>query len=287
MLLLRPRALLLCMVGCFFGLSSAIAQTNSVSGQLVMPSGVVPVSSSATFKIQTVPLESFRSPNGDQVETSTTVTIERLGSSVAYAIPLKDSTPSTPLEDRQRKIEFECIAGCANIAITSTGFWGGLQGITSEQDALELDSAVSQSLNIQLERADLFSGVIQLPSGLSASGDEVFTVSVVGSQFINPSVFSQSISAAEGEARWRFFIGVPASETGGGWTVNLNCDACSEQLISGPFYATTSAGNPLSLVTDNQFFFLKNRTYSNMRLSLLAVPRPPSISPVISILLDE
>lgn len=267
--------------------SSSVGQSNNFSGQLLMPQGVVPVSSSATFKIQTIPLQTFTLPDGQVVESSTTVTIPRFDSGTSYRFPVQDVDLSAPLQERQLKVRFDCVSGCANIAITSTGFYGAVQGVVSEQDASEIDSLLPQQIDIQLERADLFTGVIEFPSTILASGNESIAVTVVGSQFINPATFTQSISVAEGEARWGFFVGVPATETGGGWTLELSCDNCPDQLISGPFYPTTSLGNPLSTSTDNQFFFRKSSAYSNIRLTFPARPSNDAVPAIISILLDE
>lgn len=281
------RYLLLSLFLVFLWSNPAAAQSNTLSGQILMPSGVVPVSSSATFRIQTVPLQSFTLPSGEVVQAVTTVTIPRMSSSAQYSIALKDSPPSAPVEERQVKVKFDCITGCGNIAITSTGFLGGVQGVVSEQDAVNVDSGLSTQVDIQLERADLFSGLIQLPSSLAATGNEVFTVSIVGSQFLNPSMFSQTIRTVEGDTRWSFFVGVPASETGGGWTLRLDCQSCNEGLVSGPYFPTTSSGDPLSTSTDNQFFFRKDRAYSNIRLSLPRLRQSVVITPVISLLLDD
>ncbi len=279
-------AVFLLLAACFWS-SNAVGQTNRFSGQILMPLGVVPVSSSAVFRVQTVPLQTIVLPDGQMAESSTIVTIPQLGSATSYSFPVEDVDLSRPLQERQLKIKFDCLSGCANIALTSTGFLGGEQGIVSEQDASVADSLLSQQIDIQLERADLFTGVIEFPSAILASGAETIEVTIVGSQFVDPVTFTQTIRVTEGESRWGFFIGVPATETGGGWTLKLRCENCPDELVSGPFFPTTSLGNPLTLDTDTQFFFRKTSAYSNIRLTFVAKPNNLIMPAIISTLLDE
>ncbi len=275
--------------------TSAVAQTNQISGTLRMPPGVVPVSSPAVFRIQTLPLESLRLPNGQQVQTSVVVTIPRFGNSTNYSLPLKDISVAIPAAQRLRKIQFECLSGCANIAMTSVGFWSNTQGVVSEANASQYDSAFAQQVSLQLERGDLFAGIIEFPEGIEASGDETFSVQLRGSQFSNPATFTQRVATTAGQRRWAFFVGVPPDETGGSWSIRLDCESCDDAVFPDPLFASSRAGAPLVAEAAQRFLFLKGRNYTNLRLSIPEIPEPPdlpersnasAVPAIITLLLD-
>lgn len=268
-------------------LTSLHAQTNQLTGQIMMPQGVTPVSSDAVFRVQTVPLDTFVVGNAT-VQTSTTVTIPRFAMSANYSITLKDGT----VGDLNRKLKFECISGCSNIAITTVGYWGGINGIVGEEDAQEFFSGIPQVINIDLERADFFSGVVALPEGLVANGTEVFTVTVVGVKgFSDRPSFSQTINTQQGQDRWAFYIGAPPSSTNSSWNLRLRCENCDAAIPSGPYFASTGLGNPLVFDSSGEFFFARNRAHANITLTLPAPPPPPpppvTITPITTLLLDE
>lgn len=288
--------LIVCLVALLLSTGAAIAQTNQLTGQIIMPAGVTPASSNAVFRIETVPLDTFQI-NGNTVQSSDTVTIPVFNSSANYAIPLKDVTGNG---NPNRKLKFECLSGCGNIAITTIGYWGGASGIVSEADAQEFFSGIGQTINLNLERADLFSGVIALPEGIVASGNETFNVTVIGRLLDNSRpVFTQTVTTQQGQDRWAFFVGVPRNSTSSKWNLRLSCSGCDESIPGGPYFASTSRGDPLMFSAAGEFFFDKNRSYGNIALTLPeppAEPEPPeppepptpiSIVPVTTLLLDE
>ncbi|GAA6137163.1 hypothetical protein NBRC116583_09100 [Arenicella sp. 4NH20-0111] len=291
MIVFNMKRLLLGVVFAWVALYIAplFAQTNQLTGRISMPSGVVPVSSPAVFRVSSVPLDTV-DLNGVSSQTFTDVSIEPLSSFADYSIPLLDSEPGVGQQEVQRKLRFDCLSGCANIRITTTGYWGGSAGVVSEVDAIEFNAFAPQVINIMLERADHFSGTFEFPNGVSATGEEIFTVTLKGSQFTDPPTFTQMISADLDDVKWSFFVGVPASSTGGGWTLSLSCDSCDPSIPEGPYFPTTGAGDPVTTDSANQFFFLKNRVYSNIQLTL---PSPPferkefSIAPLTLLLFDE
>lgn len=252
-----------------------------------MPTGIVPATSDLVFRVHTDPLDTVLLNDGRLVESSTTVTIPRFSSDAAYSVPLPTISSQAPMALRLRRLSFECLSGCANIAMTSVGFWGDDAGITSELNAAQFDAALPPSpLSINLERADLFSGVIEFPTGEAANGLETFDVSILGSQF-TPATFTQQIQTVEGEGRFAFNLGVPADETGGGWFLRVNCSSCDSNLIEGPFFATTAQGSPLSGESADQFLFLKSNNYTNLRLSILKEVESMFIPSIVPLLLDD
>lgn len=270
--------------------TSVVGQTNLLTGTINMPTGVVPVSSAAVFRISTVPLDTIE----ENQQTFTDVSIAPLSTSANYSITLLDAEPDVEPQTIPRKLRFDCISGCANIRITTTGFWGGSAGVVGEAEAIEFDGFAPQVINITLERADHFSGTFELPDSFLASGAEVFTITATGSQFTDPPTFSQQISTVEGENKWGFYLGMPATSTGGGWTLSLSCDSCDELIPQGPYFPTTLSGNPLSTESQGQFSFLKNRSYSNIQMTIpgpepvvVDDPKVISIAPITLLLFDE
>ncbi len=261
----------------------SFAQTNQLSGTLILPDGVVPTTQDLVFRIQTEQLDAFE-VDGSTVTSSTDVTIPVLSSRAEFSLPLLDF-PQVGLVEAQRRLKLDCLQGCANIAITTTGYWGGIQGIVGRDDAQLLDSGLSQSVTINLERADFFRGVINFPDTFTAAGNELLSVNVTGSQFSNPPTFSQALSPSEGDQSISFFIGVPPSQTGGSWLLSLECVNCDETLPEGPYFPTTSAGDPLSTSSAERFFHLKNRSYSNLRFTLPSPPRQIQATPLPGIIL--
>lgn len=279
--------LFLCLVAVILSASSAIAQTNQLTGQITMPAGVTPVSSDAVFRIETVPLDTFQ-VGGSTVQSAVTVQIAVFTNSVGYSIPLRDLGAN---DSPTRKLKFECLSGCGNIAITTVGYWGGANGIVSEDDAQDVFFGIDQLIDLNLERADFFSGVIAFPQGLTASGNEEFTVTVRGTRGFNDDPeFSQVVTAQQGQDRWAFFVGAPADSTSSKWNLRLSCTGCDESIPSGPYFASASRGAPLLFSSAGEFFFDKNRSHGNIVLTLPSPPEEPTsinIVPVTTLLLDE
>ncbi len=241
-----------------------------------MPAPIVPATSDLIFRVDVM--------SDDQVQAlSDVVTVAQFESSASYSIPLIETGSSS---NNQFKLRFECLSGCSTLFITTVGFWGGASGVTGESNAMEFDASTAQNINLQLERADFFRGAIRLPEGLIATGEERFTVSILGSQPV-PVVFSQEVQTTEGETAWPFFLGVPPDETGGGWFLRLDCEGCSDALQTGPYFASSVTGELQIIQRSQSFFFRKDNRYTNLSLVPLALSTLPTVIPIISLLLDE
>jgi len=256
-------------------LNVAAVNAALLSGSISLPSGRVASGSGSQFIVSTQPF---------------------LGVQSAVTIPVSQSTANFSLNlpnGASYRVRFDCVSGCGGLDFTTAGFWSQMSGIVGlESNATSYLSAQSQNVNIQLEDADTFSGTIILPEGFQATGDESLLAIVSASTFGQAATFQQTITTQEGETNWPFTIGVPADATGGGWNVNVQCQNCDVDITAEPHYPTTVIGDPASLEISSQFFYLKNRDYRDMSMTLISIAKPEPedsefiVAPII-LLLDD
>lgn len=273
------------------------AQTFSISGDIRLPAGIVAPSGGAEFKISTDPLESF-DVGGGTLESSVTVVIPAVFSRTSYSLTMKDAPPPAqgqPASDpNPKKLMFECVSGCDNLGAVTSGYWSTTAGVVDAADASEFPATENAFVDIELPRGDVFSGSVKLPEGFVATGGEQITVLIRGNLFTNPPIFSQLIEPEEGESEWPFRIVVPDLQGVGGWFVELTCEMCDEDIPGEAHLPTTVAGDPMTLDSAQDFFFIKFRTYSGMLMTFISTREEPieednaaKVLGAISILLDD
>ena len=118
--------------------TTALSQTNRVSGTVNLPAGVIVSQGELVFEVSTDPLSIVLTDDGEQ-ETSTTVTIARFSRSENYSILLKDDAssedPDAP-DFEDFRLRFECISGCtSSLPLTTAGLWNTAKGVVDELQA--------------------------------------------------------------------------------------------------------------------------------------------------------
>lgn len=265
---------------CIFRVSVAVsfllfagvsANAALLSGSINLPSGQVAASGGTQFIVSTQP----------SLGVQSTITIPTFQSSALFSLNLPNGA--------SYRVRFDCVLGCAGLDITTAGFWSQTTGVVGLQsNATSYLSAQNQNIDIQLEAADTFSGVISLPDGFQATGDASIAVTVSAAVFGEAAAFTQTIRPQEGEVSWPFTIGVPSNETLGGWNFDVQCQNCNapDQV----HYPTSVTGDPTSLEIGRRFFYLKNRDNLSMEMTFISLVEPETNDTVIApilLLLDE
>ncbi len=287
---------LLLLAALLFVTFNATAQTYSISGTFSLPAGVVAPSGGAEFKVSTDPLESF-DVGGGTLESSTTVIIPAVQNASSYILTMKDAPPpaegEAQVDPNPKKLMFECVSGCDALGVITSGYWSATSGVVDADQATEFPAIQNATANILLPRGDVFSGIVKLPESFVATGDEQITVLLKGSTFNNPPIFSQLIEPEEGDSEWPFRVVVPQLNAVGGWFIELSCVSCNEDIPVETHLPTTVTGDPMTLDSSQDFFFIKFRTYSNMVMTFISTREEEpsnnaaSIVGAISLLLDD
>jgi len=273
---------------------NANAQTYSISGTFSLPGGIVAPSGGAEFKISTDPLETFE-VGGGSLESSATVIIPAFFNGGSYSLTLRDAPEPAetqpPTDPNPKKLMFECVSGCDSLGAITSGYWSITAGVVDADQATEFPATQNATVNILLPRGDVFSGVVKLPEGFLATGDEQITVTIKGNSFSNPPTFSQLIETEEDENEWPFRFVAPRNLVGG-WFMELSCVSCDENIPVEAHLPTTALGDPMTLDGAQDFFFIRFRTYSNMVMTFISTKEEPelnaaSVIGAMSILLDE
>jgi hypothetical protein len=259
-------------LGILFSVSVAHAQSNQFSGSFSLPNGIVAPPGGVRFEIRTDPIDEFTF-NSRVAYSSTEVALVAGQNSSNYAIRL-DNSPQVV----NKSIRFECLSGCANIDVTNMGWWSSSAGVVGQADATTFVANSNRTIDLQMETADTFSGTIVLPEDFTTTGAEQFVIEVVESSFAVTARFTQTIKPLANLQQVSFNLGVPSSETGGGWNMSVRCINCVSDLEAGPYFAKTATGAPVSLSSVGQFFFLKNADYQNINFDLISL-RKPDINP--------
>lgn len=273
----------------------AQAQTFSISGNLSLPSGIVAPSGGAKFTLSTDPLESF-DVGGGTLESSITVTIAQNTGVASYTLTLKDDPAPAggqpPSDPRPKKLRFVCDSGCDSLGVMAQGYWNETDGVVGIDDATEYTATQNFFVDIGLSPADVFSGVIKFPEGFTATGDETIEVLARASSFSDQTTFSQIITTKRNQTEWPFYIGVPRLAGIGGWTMEMTCSSCDEDLSSAIHYPTKRTGDPMTLESNKDFFFIKFVSSPNMTMTFISARRPTSnasaiIGSIQLLLLDD
>jgi hypothetical protein len=266
-----------------FSASAAHAQSNQFSGTFSLPGGVTAPSGGTRFEVRTEPIDEFTF-NSQVAYSSTQVNLLAGQSSSNYSIRL-DNSPQV----LNKTVRFVCLSGCANLDITTSGWWSASAGVVGQADASSFAANTDRTINLQLEPADIFAGSIVLPEDFTTTGAEQFIVEVVEASFAITARFTQTIEPSANLQQINFRLGVPSNETGGGWNLSMRCINCANDLEAGPYFAKSISGVPVSLKSVGQFFFRKNADYQNMRLDLISLHKsdvnPAAVLGAVSLLL--
>ncbi|GHA20729.1 hypothetical protein GCM10008090_33320 [Arenicella chitinivorans] len=245
-------------------------ETAKVFGKLRLPSGVVAPAGGLEVDIRTFPVAiDF---GGSSLQTSSAkVTIPAGETEVDYEFPFLISGDGVT-----RDLEYECLKGCAEIDVTTGGFWSNTTGTTDFFGATSYDVNTSVNVPITLEPADSYSGGIDFPGTEVASGEEQIVVSVeqATSGFDFPTVFSFYYYPEAGDAMIPFEIGVPTDSSTLGWTIRVKCNNCSAAWENATQYISRPAGYELSRSSVASHLFQSDADYDNIFLTLLLKPAP-------------
>jgi len=263
--------LILCIAFVLAGFEVS-AQTYSISGTFKLPAGVVAPSGGTEFKLSTDPLESF-AVGGGTLETSASVVIAPFGNMSSYSLPLRDASSSS-FDPNPKKIRFSCVSGCDGLGVVISGYWSTTVGVVDVSGATEFPAIENATVNIELPKGDVFSGVIKLPDEFIANGDETIVITAKAASFGNAPEFSESVQVESGDTEWPFLISVPQLVGVGSWFIRLTCADCDENIPAQIHYPTTVAGDPLSLSPSERFFFIKSRNYNDMTLTFISTKEP-------------
>ncbi len=262
-----------------------ISHAATISGTISLPANVTAGSSGVVLDVSTFPLQ-FEFTDSGFIVSSDTVTIAPGQNSASYTFEI----PEPPSFDNYR-LSFECTSGCDGLGVTTEGLWSVSEGVTSFVNATEFDSSVDNSIAILLESADTFSGIVNLPESVAATGDEFIIVNIRDSNPFSLSSFSVSGFLDPGQTSFPFTLGVPNGNFNGGWFVEVSCLSCGDTISEATQYTTTLAGDPLSLLEGQRFFYRVFNDYSGLSLTLITISPPsessPTIVPVLGLLLDD
>lgn len=241
-----------------------------VLGTLSLPNGVVAPAGGVEVEIKTFPIAFDFS--GPSFETSSdTVTIPAGASEVDYEFPFLVSGDGVT-----RELEYECLKGCAEIDVTTGGFWSNTTGTTDFFGASSYDVNTSVNVPVTLEPADSYAGVIDFPGTEVASGEEQIVISVeqATSGFEFPVVFSFYYYPEAGDPMIPFEIGVPTDSSTLGWDIRITCNSCSEAWEDESQYISRPAGYELTRSAAASYRFQTNTDYNNIFVELLLEPIP-------------
>lgn len=248
----------------------AQAQTFSISGDISLPDGTVAPAGGTVFTISTDPLESF-AVGGGFLESAITVTIAGSQQITSYSLTMRDDDPQGGM---LKKLRFNCDSGCDDLGALTQGYWSEINGVVGEANATQYAATQNHVANIELLNADVFSGSVQLPDDFVANGNEGIIVVARASSFSNPVTFSQTITTTADETSWPFFIAVPQLTGVGGWSIEVTCGSCDEDISSATHYPTTATGDPMTIEPTEDFFFIAFKSFTDMQMTLISIAEP-------------
>ena len=239
----------------------------SLSGRLSLPFGQVAPAGGVTFNVSTF-VADFAFIDGQFLSTFDEVTIPEGQNSASYETNLFDEDPIV----EERRLDVDCIRGCAGLDITTSGQWNEFTGVSDFFRATRYSHFADHVVDITLEAADTFSGTVFLPEGQVATGFEFIPVRVSEVGMVLGASYSTFIRTMPGENGWTYQLGVPTDSIASNWSVEVSCLSCEPSVSSEIQYATTRDGNPLSEVRENRFLFDPNVDHSEVNMTFLEAP---------------
>jgi len=256
------------------------AQTTLVSGTISLPQGVAAGPGGVEIELSGLFIEI------DNQDSQQTVTILPGESSTNYSL-------SFNIDDQE--IEFNC-ADCFDLGVTTEGSWNEINGVVAKFSGTEYLLGTSNNVDIVLESATRFNGLLLFPNDFAASGGEFVIITVVSAVPFALDFFSDSILLNEGDTSFEFSLGVPSDLSNTGWTLRAACPFdCDENLIFlDDNFATAISGDPTTLDPDQAFVFPTGGSFTNLNVTLQGpFIEPPqeqdnvAIPPILNLLLDE
>lgn len=240
-------------------------QPGSFSGTISLPSGLIAGPDGVTFEIKSNPIQ-LEFIDGQFLSSSTEVTIPNGQNSVSFQFDLlRIDNLFGPF------LEFECLTGCTALDITSTGIWSESLGVTGSilSSATTYSDSRDNAVDLLMEDADTFSGVVSLPDGYENVEEFSIIVRISDSGFFQFDSYSTFVQFESGDTSMPFSIGVPSDESSS-WTISVNCvPACPSGIVNETVYATEFVGDPLTENQNLQRLFPVASDYPNLTLTLL------------------
>ncbi len=268
--------------------SPRVMAAATFSGTISLPAGVNAGPSGVELRVGTAFIEFYTGPNGFPRFASDFVNIPPFANSTNFSFEL----PPSPSNDLNR-VRFSCISGCESLDVTTSGNWSETEGVVAFfLGGTDYDSRQNQTIDIVLESADTFQGLLRLPEGFVANGDEQLIVRVADAAQFSLESTLESIFPVAGQTSFPFVVGMPEGGNGR-WELEVYCLRCDQDVESADHYPTQLTGDPLTTNQRDAVLFSKNADYVNLSMTLISLrpdPNKPNVVnlvPIMYLLLDE
>ena len=141
---------------------------------------------------------------------------------------------------------------------------------------------------------DIYEGVVSLPEGLVATGDEQITITARSNDFPSTVVeFFVIIQVGQNSGPFAFLLNRDDAPVF--WQLSVACQNCDETVSAQTHFPTTNIGDPL-ILDGVSFNFAVGQDFRDLQFSFLSVPPPPpplepapagALVPLIKLLLDS
>lgn len=193
--------------------------------------------------------------------------------SAPYQIDLFEDPPL----ENSIALFFECSNGCDGLNLTTAGYWSATTGVATQENRTLYPYYAINTVNIQLEQADIFSGEISLPMRSGSSdqivtlGDESLFITISEPQNLGlDQGFTFEINPVAGLSSIPFEVGVPTGSSSQDWVVQIKCAECDEDLESGTLFVTGTLGvYSLDQNAINASTFTQGNDHSGVSFELL------------------
>ena len=153
----------------------------------------------------------------------------------------------------------------------------------------------------QFSDFDFYDGVVRLPEGFVATGEEQITITAQSLEFF-PTSFEFFVVIQVGQNEGAFSFLLNRDDTPAFWLLSLRCENCDEGISVDTHFPTTEFGDPISLNASEQFNFQvdQGERFRNLQLTFISTGPPsteeepdaepnaaPVIVPTIDLLLNS
>lgn len=119
---------------------------------------------------------------------------------------------------------------------------------------------------------DIYEGVVRLPEGFIASGDEQITITAESVEFFSTTLeFSAVIQVGQNEGAFSFLLNRDDAPVF--WELSLVCENCNADIATGTHFPTTPTGDPL-ILEDIPFAYAVGQNFRDLVLTFIST-RPP------------
>lgn len=132
----------------------------------------------------------------------------------------------------------------------------------------------------QSSEFDFYDGVVRLPEGFVATGEEQITITAQSLEFF-PTSFEFFVVIQVGQNEGAFSFLLNRDDTPAFWQLSLRCENCGEGISVDTHFPTTEFGDPISLNSAEQFNFQvdQGERFRNLQLTFISTGPPPTEEP--------